>query len=88
MGVSCDSFDVETNLKIGRSQNGKGVHTKKVFQVADWCKDRGIMFKLNSVIGLHNWEEDMNDGIDEIAPFRWKVRPLKRIVRRITTCSQ
>ena len=88
MGVSCDSFDVETNLKIGRSQNGKGVHTKKVFQVADWCKDRGIMFKLNSVIGQHNWEEDMNHGIDEIAPFRWKVRPLRSIIRRITNCSQ
>lgn len=74
MGVSCDSFDDETNLKIGRSENGRGVHTRKVFQVADWCKDRGIMFKLNSVIGKHNWEEDMSYGIDEIAPFRWKVR--------------
>ena len=55
MGVSCDSFDVETNLKIGRSQNVKGVHTK-IFQVADWCKDRGVMFKLNSVVGQHNWK--------------------------------
>ncbi|KIM40966.1 hypothetical protein M413DRAFT_445739, partial [Hebeloma cylindrosporum] len=50
MGVSCDSFDPDTNLKIGRSQNGRGVHTK-VFQVAHWRKDRGIMFKLNSVVG-------------------------------------
>jgi len=74
MGVSCDSFDDDTNLKIGRSENGRGVHTK-VFQVADWCKDRDIMFKLNSVIGKHNWEEDMNYGIDEITPFRWKVQP-------------
>lgn len=74
MGVSCDSFDDETNLKIGRSENGKGIHTRKVFQVAAWCKDRGIKFKMNSVICKYNWQEDMNDGIEEIAPFRWKVR--------------
>jgi radical S-adenosyl methionine domain-containing protein 2 len=35
MGVSCDSFDDETNFKIGRSEKGKGVHTRKVFQVAE-----------------------------------------------------
>lgn len=35
MGVSCDSFDDDTNFKIGRSENGKGVHTRKVFQVAE-----------------------------------------------------
>ena len=88
LGVSCDSFDIETNFKIGRSQNGKGVHTKKVFQVANWCQDRGIMFKLNSVIGQYNWEEDMNYGIDEIAPFRWKVRHLKSVIHRIAKGSQ
>jgi radical S-adenosyl methionine domain-containing protein 2 len=36
MGVSCDSFDDETNFKIGRSEKGKGVHTRKVFQVAEY----------------------------------------------------
>lgn len=55
--------------------------------MADWCKDRGIMFKLNSV-GQHNWEEGMNYGIDEIAPFRWKVRHLRGIPHSITKCSQ
>ncbi|KAF8956532.1 hypothetical protein BDZ97DRAFT_1851368, partial [Flammula alnicola] len=33
MGVSCDSFDDETNLKIGRTKRQR-VHTRKVFQVA------------------------------------------------------
>ena len=35
MGVSCDSFDDETNFEIGRSEKGKGVHTRQVIQVAE-----------------------------------------------------
>ncbi|KAF9465315.1 radical SAM enzyme [Collybia nuda] len=73
MGVSCDSFDDETNLKIGRSDKGKGIHKNKVFEVAEWCRDRGIMFKMNTVVNKYNWEEDMNDSVAEINPFRWKV---------------
>ncbi|KAF9564150.1 radical SAM enzyme [Agrocybe pediades] len=44
MGVSCDSFDDETNMRIGRSEKKKTVHTR-----------------------------NMNYGIEELAPFRWKV---------------
>jgi radical S-adenosyl methionine domain-containing protein 2 len=73
MGVSCDSFDNETNLKIGRSDKGKGIHKNKAFQVAEWCRGRAIMFKMNTVVNRYNWEEDMNDGVAEINPFRWKV---------------
>lgn len=36
MGVSCDSFDDDTNFRIGRSEKGSGVHTRKVFQVAEY----------------------------------------------------
>ncbi|GLB38710.1 putative radical SAM superfamily protein [Lyophyllum shimeji] len=73
MGVSCDSFDDDTNLKIGRSDNGRGVHKNKVFQIAEWCRDRQIMFKMNTVVNRFNVAEDMNDSVAEIAPFRWKV---------------
>lgn len=74
MGVSCDSFDEETNEQIGRKEKGrKGAHHRKVFQVAEWCKDKKIMFKMNTVVNKFNVDEDMNLGIEEIAPFRWKV---------------
>ncbi|KAG8686134.1 Radical S-adenosyl methionine domain-containing protein 2 [Ceratobasidium sp. 423] len=73
MAISCDTFDVETDLKHGRAENGKPTHIRRVFEVVQWCKERGIRVKLNSVITKHNFEEDMNDSIHELAPFRWKV---------------
>ena len=50
MAISCDSFDDETNVLLGRAENGRGTHTRRVFQVADWCRDRQIRVKINSVI--------------------------------------
>ncbi|KIJ62489.1 hypothetical protein HYDPIDRAFT_94583 [Hydnomerulius pinastri MD-312] len=74
MAISCDSFDSETNVKQGRAENGTSfTHIKTVFKVVQWAKERGIKVKINSVITINNWEEDMNDQIEELAPFRWKV---------------
>ncbi|KAF9221181.1 radical SAM enzyme [Gyrodon lividus] len=57
MAISCDSFDSETNIKQGRAENGTS--TTHIATV----------FK----VAHNNWEEDMNDQIEELAPFRWKV---------------
>lgn len=73
MAISCDSFLSETNVLQGRAENGKPDHIRRVFEVAAWCRTRGIKVKINSVITIHNWEEDMTDSIQELAPFRWKV---------------
>ncbi|KAF9078704.1 radical SAM enzyme [Rhodocollybia butyracea] len=73
MALSVDSFDDETNIRLGRAEKGKTSHTRRIFQVADWCRARGIKVKLNSVITRLNWEEDMNEQIADIQPFRWKV---------------
>ncbi|KAF8435485.1 radical SAM enzyme [Boletus edulis BED1] len=74
IAISCDSFDVETNLKQGRAENGTSTtHINKVFKVAQWSKARGIKVKINTVVTINNWEEDMNDQIQEIDPVRWKV---------------
>ena len=50
MAISCDSFDAETNVKLGRAEKGKWTHIQRVFQVADWCRDRGIKVKINTVV--------------------------------------
>ena len=67
MAVSCDSFDEVTNVKIGR---GKGMHVVKVRQLSEWCREFGVMFKINTVVCRHNWREDMNRHIQEINPMR------------------
>ncbi|KAH7886728.1 radical SAM enzyme [Phlebopus sp. FC_14] len=73
MAISCDSFDPETNIKQGRAEKGSATHIATVFKVAQWARERGIRVKLNTVVTINNWEEDMNDHIQELAPFRWKV---------------
>ncbi|KAK7436032.1 hypothetical protein VKT23_019334 [Stygiomarasmius scandens] len=73
MAISCDSFDPETNLKQGRAENGKLGHINRVYDVVDWCRERGIKVKINTVVTIHNWEEDMIEPIKQLNPFRWKV---------------
>ncbi|KAJ2996957.1 hypothetical protein NUW58_g802 [Xylaria curta] len=69
LGVSCDSFNEKTNIAIGR---GTGSNVKQLFAIRDWCRELGIKFKLNTVVCIHNWEEDMVDMIEKLDPFRWK----------------
>jgi radical S-adenosyl methionine domain-containing protein 2 len=69
MGVSCDSFDEETNELIGR---GTGENVKQLFRIRDWCRKLNIKFKLNTVVCKLNWQDDMVSTIQELQPFRWK----------------
>lgn len=45
----------------------------RLFRIAEWCREYGIKFKLNTVVNTHNWDEDMVANIKRLAPFRWKV---------------
>lgn len=36
------------------------------------CRKYGILFKLNTVVCRYNWQEDMNDHIARLQPYRWK----------------
>jgi sulfatase maturation enzyme AslB (radical SAM superfamily) len=71
LAVSCDSFNPETNKEIGRGDDGGNVI--RLFQIADWFKKYGVKFKLNTVVNVHNWNENMAVQIEKLAPFRWKV---------------
>lgn len=50
MAISCDSFDAEVNIRLGRTEKGAGNHIGRVFQVAEWCREYNIKLKINSVI--------------------------------------
>ncbi|KAF2140422.1 uncharacterized protein K452DRAFT_352140 [Aplosporella prunicola CBS 121167] len=69
LAVSCDSFDEDTNMKIGR---GSGNNVQKLYRIRDWCKKYGIKFKINTVVCKLNTQEDMNHHIAALQPFRWK----------------
>ena len=70
-GVSCDSFDKETNIKIGRGKKGENV--QKLFKIRELCKQYGIKFKLNTVVCNYNKDENMVENIKKLNPDRWKV---------------
>jgi radical S-adenosyl methionine domain-containing protein 2 len=69
LAVSCDSFDEQTNIRIGR---GSGDQVKKLYDIAGWCRKYSISFKINTVVNNLNWQEDMNEHIERLRPFRWK----------------
>ena len=69
LAVSCDSFDEQTNIAIGR---GSGDQVKKLYEIAGWCRRYGVMFKINTVVNKLNVAEDMNEHIAVLQPFRWK----------------
>lgn len=69
LAVSVDSFVEETNKFIGR---GKGNHLPQMRRVADWCRQYNVLFKVNTVVNIYNWEEDMNAEIASLSPKRWK----------------
>ncbi len=53
MAISCDSFDIETNVKQGRAEHGTSrTHINNVFKVAQWAKERGIRVKINTVVTM------------------------------------
>lgn len=69
LAVSCDSFNEQTNIPIGR---GTGDNVRKLFQIRDWCELFDIKFKLNTVVCRLNYKEDMNSVVHQLQPFRWK----------------
>lgn len=77
MGVSCDSFNEDTNELIGRRDGSKrhGEHWRRVQRIAEYCHARmpPLKFKMNTVVNRYNVEEDMNSALEVLKPQRWKV---------------
>lgn len=69
IAVSCDSFNEQVNVQIGR---GSGAHLETVQTVARLCRQHNVKFKINTVVNRYNVHEDMNEQIRALQPFRWK----------------
>ncbi|XP_039704975.1 S-adenosylmethionine-dependent nucleotide dehydratase RSAD2 [Pteropus medius] len=72
LAISCDSFDEQVNVLIGRGQ-GKINHVENLQKLRKWCRDYRVAFKINSVINRFNVGEDMKEPIKALNPVRWKV---------------
>lgn len=73
LAISCDSFDAAVNNKIGRFQNINTDHIGKMYKIREWCREFGIIFKINTVVNTYNIDEDMTVPIKTLNPVRWKV---------------
>lgn len=74
--VSVDSADESTQQALGR---GRGGHVARAIRLSDLCRDRGIRFKLNTVVTALTWQEDMSVLVNRMAPERWKVFQVMRV---------
>ena len=72
LGVSVDSFVPTTNAAIGRGGDAHNRHAQRMMRVRDMCSRHDVLFKLNTVVNRLNFEEDMNDQIAALDPYRWK----------------
>lgn len=73
LAISCDSFNEETNRKIGRFRSQKN-HLDSLRQCHQWCEEFRVVFKLNTVVNTFNMDEDMSTTIRDLMPIhRWKI---------------
>ncbi|XP_059516591.1 S-adenosylmethionine-dependent nucleotide dehydratase RSAD2 isoform X2 [Myotis daubentonii] len=71
LAISCDSFNEDVNVLIGRGQ-GRLNHVENLRKLRRWCREYRVAFKINSVINRFNVDEDMRAHIQELNPVRWK----------------
>lgn len=73
IGISVDSINPETNLKIGRCAGKKTLEKERIIELSKTIKDNSIKLKINICVSKNNVNENMFDFIKEIKPDRFKI---------------
>jgi len=75
LGISIDSNLENTNLTIGRSENGRPQDTERIINLCYKAKDLNpnCAIKINTVVSKDNLLTDLNTTISEINPDKWKI---------------
>lgn len=73
IGISIDSTNHETNIKIGRTENGKTLSIEQIEKISKIIKNYGIIFKINVVVSRLNIEEDFSELFERCSPDRIKM---------------
>lgn len=76
IGISADSFDTETNKKIGRCDNNSNqISSEKIADIFKLFRKMNpdILCKLNTVVNSKNYKEKLHDHLKKINPDKWKI---------------
>ena len=73
IGISVDSLDYTTNIKMGRCNCGNVLSKEKIMSLAEIIKKAGIKLKINTCLTKFNINEDFDEFINEIKPDRFKI---------------
>lgn len=74
VGLSIDTLDVDTQIRMGRAVRGTHPMAEgEYLQCVDAIKRRGIRLKINTVVASMTLEEDLTRFIRLAKPERWKV---------------
>ena len=75
VGISIDSFDHETNLKIGRACNGETLSLEAIKEKIRFVKGNnpGLKIKVNTVVNKYNFSEDLLGYVLSLSPDKWKI---------------
>lgn len=73
IGISVDSLNEETNIKIGRCCNNVTLSNNKLISLCNEIKNNGIKLKINTCVTSLNVNEDIKELLDIVKPDRVKV---------------
>ena len=75
VGISIDSFEHETNLKIGRNCNGKTLSLEAIKEKIKFVQEINpkLKIKVNTVVNKYNFTEEMLYSVLELKPYKWKI---------------
>lgn len=76
VGISIDSLNHDTNVKIGRMREGERF---MYYHLIGYIKDLDYKLKINTVVNKYNQDECMQDFISTIDPDRWKIFDTLRV---------
>ena len=80
LALSVDSGLIETNLALGRSSRTFHPDADFYLTLAQRVRRTGIRLKINTVVSRPNLHEELGALIVRLAPFRWKVFQVKKVV--------
>lgn len=73
IGISVDSLDENTNIKIGRCCRNKTMKKERLIELCKCIKNNNIKLKINTCVSKYNINEDLSDFIETVNPDRYKI---------------